>query len=67
MARINKISFNIANNGLSYTKRSCLDNSEMFISSKLNMLYKQAIKNSAHKSRRNLKKLVEGNNLDEYI
>ncbi len=69
MARINGISFNIAGNGPNLSsKRGCLDNSELYISSKLNMLYKQALScGNLQKSRRALKKLVEGNNLDEWV
>lgn len=69
MAKINKLNFSITNNGMGlYTKRTCSDNSEIFITSKLNMLYEQALlsKNS-YNSRRNLKRIVEGNHLDETI
>ena len=46
MTRINGINYNIAKDGMNlYTKRTCSDNSEMFITSKLNMLYKQALTN----------------------
>ncbi len=69
MTRINGINYNIAKDGMNlYTKRTCSDNSEMFITSKLNMLYKQALTNkNLYNSRRNLRKMVEGNHLDETV
>jgi len=69
MSRINQVNYNLINNNMSlYTKRTCSDNSELFITSKLNMLYEQTITNkNSHSSRRNLRKLVEGNHLDEII
>jgi len=40
----------------------------MFITSKLNMLYEQALSNkNLFNSRRNLRKMVEGNHLDETV
>lgn len=49
-----------------YTKRTCSDNSELFITSKLNLLYKQALSTkNLHTCRRNLKKMIEVNHLDE--
>ena len=57
----------VGNMGL-YTKRTCSDNSELFITSKLNMLYKQALSSkNQYNSRRNLRKMVEGNHLDEIV
>ena len=51
-----------------YTKRTCSDNSELFITSKLNMLYEQALTNrNQFSSKRNLRKMVEGHKLDETI
>ena len=69
MANINGINYNIMNNGMNlYTKRTCSDNSELFITSKLNMLYEQALSSkNLYNSRRNLRKMVEGNHLDETI
>lgn len=69
MSRINGINFNIANNNMSlYTKRTCSDNSELFITSKLNMLYQQALTSrNQFNSKRYLRKMVEGNHLDETI
>jgi len=69
MSRINGIGYNVVNNGMSlYTKRTCSDNSELFITSKLNMLYQQALSSrNQFNSRRNLRKMVEGNHLDETI
>ena len=69
MAKINGINYNIMNNGMNlYTKRTCSDNSELFITSKLNMLYEQALSSkNLYNSRRNLRKMVEGNHLDETI
>ena len=69
MSRINGIGYNTANNGMSlYTKRTCSDNSELFITSKLNMLYQQALSSrNQFNSKRNLRKMVEGNHLDETI
>ena len=69
MTRINGLNYNLANNNLNlYTKRTCSDNSEMFITSKLNMLYEQAISSkNLYNSRRNLRKMVEGNHLDETV
>ena len=55
------------NNSL-YTKRTCSDNSELFITSKLNMLYKQALSSkNQFNSLRNLRKMVEGNHLDKTV
>ena len=69
MSRINSIGNNATNNNLSlYTKRTCSDNSELFITSKLNMLYQQALTSrNQFSSRRNLRKMVEGNHLDETV
>ena len=69
MSRINGIGYNINNNTMSlYTKRTCSDNSELFITSKLNMLYKQTLsKRNQYASRRNLRKMVVGNHLDEIV
>ncbi len=70
--RINGINYNIVNNNVSlFTKRTCCDNSELFITSKLNMLYEQALSNkNAFSGRRNLKKMLqsyEGLNFDETV
>jgi hypothetical protein len=68
MTRINSIQFNTVNGNMMYTKRTCSDNSELFITSKLNMLYRQAISSrNQFNSRRNLRKMVEGNHLDETV
>ena len=68
MTRINSVQFNIANGSMMYTKRTCSDNSELFITSKLNMLYRQALSSrNQFNSRRNLRKMVEGNHLDETV
>ncbi len=72
MSGINGINYNIANNNINlYTKRTCSDNSELFITSKLNMLYEQALSNkNMHSSRRNLRKMLEANQgkyLDETV
>ncbi len=69
MAKINGLNYNIMNNSMNlYTKRTCSDNSELFITSKLNMLYEQALsKKNLYNSRRNLRKMVEGNHLDEIV
>ncbi len=69
MSKINGLNFNIVNNGMNlYTKRTCSDNSELFITSKLNMLYEQTLsKKNLYSSRRNLRKMVEGNHLDEIV
>ena len=69
MSRINGISSSFINNNMHlYTKRTCSDNSELFITSKLNMLYEQALSSrNQFNSRRNLRKMVEGNHLDETI
>lgn len=69
MSRIDGIRSGIVNNNMSlYTKRTCSDNSELFITSKLNMLYEQALSSrNQFNSRRNLRKMVEGNHLDETI
>jgi len=69
MSRINGIGNSIVNNNMSlYTKRTCSDNSELFITSKLNMLYQQALSSrNLYNSRRNLRKMVEGNHLDETV
>ena len=69
MTKINGLNYSIVNNGMNlYTKRTCSDNSEMFITSKLNMLYEQAVSNkNLYNSRRNLRKLVEGNHINKTI
>lgn len=69
MTRINGLNLNTYNNSMSlYTKRTCSDNSELFITSKLNMLYQQALSSrNQYNSKRNLRKMVEGNHLDETI
>lgn len=72
MARINGLNYSISNNSMNlYTKRTCSDNSELYITSKLNMLYEQALSNkNTYNSRRNLKKMLEngqGQHLDETI
>ena len=69
MTRINGINFNTNKNysGM-YTKRTCIDNSEFYITSKLNMLYEKTISDrNMFNSKRTLKKLIEGNHLDEQI
>ena len=51
-----------------YTKRTCSDNAEIYITSKLNMLYEQAkSKKDLYSKKRNLRKMVEGNHLDEIV
>lgn len=67
MTKINGLNYSIVNNGMSlYTKRTCSDNSELFITSKLNLLYEQAVSNkNLYTSRRNLRKMVEQNHLSE--
>ena len=68
MSRINGINRNnTAGLGLSlYTKRNYEDNSEMYIASKLDMLYRQAIsKNTGFLGKRSLRQMVEGNYLDK--
>lgn len=68
MTRINGITFNITGNGMMYTRRTYCDNSELFITSKLNMLYRQALSSrNQFNSKRNLRKMVEGNHLDETV
>ena len=68
MSRINSIQFNIAGGNMMYTKRTCSDNSELFITSKLNMLYQQALSSrNQFNSKRNLRKMVEGNHLDKTV
>ena len=68
MTRINQINNSLNFTGTVYTKRTCSDNSEMYIASKLNTLYNEAVlKRDCYSSKRNLRKLVEGNHLDEMI
>ena len=69
MTRINNIGYNIVNGSANlYTRRTCSDNSELFITSKLNMLYEQAMSSRKQfNSRRNLRKMFEGQKLDETI
>ena len=69
MNRINGIENSyISSNMRLYTKRTCSDNSELFITSKLNMLYKQALTNrNQFNSKRNLRKMIEGSKIDEII
>lgn len=68
MSKINGINLNSAAGlGLNlYTKRNYEDNSEMYIASKLDKLYKQAIsKNAGFLGTRSLRQMVEGNYLDK--
>ena len=69
MSRINSIGFNLINDSMNlYTKRTCTDNSELYITSKLDLLYEQAKSSkNLHSTKRNLKKMVEGNHLDEIV
>ena len=69
MTRINNINYSLPFcNSSIYTKRTCTDNSEVFIASKLNMLYRQALgENKKYESKRNLRKLIEDNHLDETV
>lgn len=69
MFNINGLNYNLANERLNlYTKRTCSDNSELFITSKLNMLYEQALSSrNQYASRRNLRKMVENHKIDEII
>lgn len=49
-----------------YTKRNFEDNSEMYIASKLDMLYKQAMsKTAGFLGTRSLRQMVEGTYLDK--
>ena len=49
-----------------YTKRTCLDNSEIYITSKLNMLYEKTLSDrNMYNSKRMLKKIIQSNHLDE--
>ena len=59
--RINSLNYGIYNDQVNlYTKRTCSDNSEMFITSKLNMLYEQALSDkNAFSNKRNLKKMLQ--------
>ena len=69
MFNVNGVNFNLAKNNLNlYTKRTCSDNSELYITSKLNMLYEQTISNKNHyESRRKLRKMLENSKLDEIV
>ena len=69
MNRINGIENSFINGNMRlYTKRTCSDNSELFITSKLNMLYKQALTSrNQFNSKRNLRKMIEGTKIDEII
>ena len=70
MSGINKVTFNTpyTNDLKLYTKRTCSDNSELFITSKLNYLYEQTLSSrNLFNSKRNLKKLIEQNHLDEIV
>lgn len=70
MFNINGLNYNLANERLNlYTKRTCSDNSELYITSKLNMLYQQALSSKNHyASRRNLRKMVEESHIfDETV
>lgn len=69
MAKINGININNIDGTHSiYTKRTCLDNSEIYITSKLNMLYEKTLMDrNTFNSKRALKKIIEGYNLDETI
>ena len=59
--QINSLNFGMNNDQVSlFTKRTCCDNSEMFITSKLNMLYEQALSDkNAFSNKRNLKKMLQ--------
>lgn len=68
MPRINGINIsNVAGLGFSLnTKRNYEDNSEMYIASKLDKLYKQAVsKNVGFMGTRSLRQMVEGVYLDK--
>jgi len=69
MFNINGLNYNLAKNSLNlYTKRTCSDNSELYITSKLNMLYEQTISNkNQYESRRKLRKMIENGKLDEIV
>jgi len=69
MFNVNGINYNLIKENLNlYTKRTCSDNSELYITSKLNMLYEQTITNKNHfESKRNLRKMIEARKLDEII
>lgn len=69
MSRINQIGYNLINNSMNlYTKRTCSDNSELYITSKLDLLYEQAKSSkNLYSKKRNLRKMVEGNHLDEIV
>lgn len=69
MSRINGINLNLYSSNMNlYTKRTCSDNSEIYIASKLNMLCARALSSkNMHFGKRNLRKMLEGNNLDETV
>ncbi len=69
MSRINQIGYNLINNSMNlYTKRTCSDNSELYITSRLDLLYEQAKSSkNLYSKKRNLRKMVEGNHLDEIV
>jgi len=69
MTRINNTtSSNFLDNMSLYTKRTCSDNSELFITSKLNKLYEQAVTSkNLFNSKRNLRKIIEGNHIQENL
>ena len=69
MAKINQINYNSIGKGMNlYTKRTCSDNADLFITSKLRYLYEQALTNKeSFNSKRSLRKMVEGNHLDESV
>ena len=70
MGHIDGVSQSIINNKKNKhtTKAICSDSSELFVTSKLNMAYKQAVSNQKlYNSRRNLRKLVEDNHLDKTV
>ncbi len=69
MSNINQVGYNFINNSLNlYTKRTCSDNAELYITSKLDMLYEQAkSKKDLYSKKRNLRKMVEGNHIDEIV
>ncbi len=69
MFNINGLNYNLTKSNLNlYTKRTCSDNSELYITSKLNMLYEQTLSNkNQYESRRKLRKMIENSKLDELI
>ncbi|GBF22769.1 hypothetical protein tpqmel_0173 [Candidatus Gastranaerophilus sp. (ex Termes propinquus)] len=69
MVRISGVNLtNFGSNGSLYTKRDQIDNSEIYINSKLAALYERAIAQSFAASRlSSIRKFTDGNKMDKIV